>query len=266
MRFRSPKFEEAAVHIPEEVSHLQQAFNGTVCSNKGDEYPIENNIIDFLGEGKPRMSLAQSTNHWKAAAKLYENIWRSRSLSIFSGQSYPIEKEKELLAHWLAPETGKAYLDVGCSTALYGRAIKETEPGCEVVAIDFSDQMLREARDKAEAGHVDLYLLRTDARFMPFFGATFDGLMMGGTLNELSEPLKVLYECRRVIKKDGAMFIMHLLQAEAWYGRLFQYSTEYGGLKFWSVIESNRLFDRAGFKVVDQYRAGIVCFTKLEPQ
>lgn len=218
-----------------------------------------------MGEGKPRMSLAQSTNHWKAAAKLYENIWRSRSISIFSGETFPVEKEKELLNRWVSPKPDCTYLDVGCSTALYARSIKEAEPDCEAVALDFSNQMLREAREKARADHTNLYLLQTDARFMPFFGATFDGLMMGGTLNELSDPLKVLYECRRVIKKEGVFFIMHLLKADAWYARLFQRSTEYGGLNFWNVSESNRLFERAGFAIDDQYRVGIVCFTKLKP-
>ena len=265
LEIRSPKHERASITVPEEVSDLQKNFNGTICSNKGDEYQIKNNIIDLLGEDPVSMSWAQSSNHWKLTAALYEDIWRKRSLSILTGEDFPIEKERELLIDWLNPRSGKLYLDIGCSTALYGRLIKEAEPESRLVSLDFSKQMLQEARLKSEAEEADQYLLRADARRLPFFGATFDGMTMGGTLNELTDPLKVLYEARRVIKKDGVFFMMHLIKAGAWYARLLQDSAEYGGIKFWTIEESNQLFERAGFTVADQFSKGIVCFSKLIP-
>lgn len=265
LEFRSPKYEQASVSIPEEVSKLRKPFNGTVCSNKGDEYVITNNVIDFLSEEPVSMSWAQSSNHWKITASIYEDIWRKRSLSILTGEEFPIQKEQELLIEWLHPQPGMYYLDIGCSTALYARLVKSAQPECDVVALDFSRQMLEEARLKAEADQADIYLLRADARQLPFYGATFDGLMMGGTLNELTDPVKVLYEARRVIKKEGLFFMMHLIKADAWYARLLQDSAEYGGIKFWTIDESNQLFERAGFSVVDQFTKGIVCFSKLIP-
>jgi len=265
LEFRSPQYEQASVTIPTEVSHLQKSFNGTVCSNRGDEYVITNNIIDFLGEDPVSMSWAQSSNHWKLTATIYEEIWRKRSLSLMSGEDFPIKKERKLLIDWLNPQPDKLYMDIGCSTALYARLVKQTEPDCDVVALDFSKQMLNEARLKSEAEKADLYLLRADARKMPFYGATFDGLMMGGTLNELTDPVKVLYESRRILKKEGVFFMMNLIKADAWYMRLLQDSAEFGGLKFWTVDELNRLFERTGFSVADQFSKGIVCFTKLIP-
>lgn len=265
IELRSPKFEKAGIEIPEETACLTKPFNGTVCSNKGDEYPITNNIIDLLDEPPGPMSWAQSSNHWKVTAALYEDIWRKRSLSILTGEEFPIDKEQELLIEWLTPRPGKLYLDIGCSTALYARLVKKAEPASRVVALDFSSQMLEEARLKAEADQTDLFLLRADARKLPFYGATFDGLMMGGTLNELTDPLKVLYESRRVIKKKGVFFMMHLVKADAWYARLLQDSAEYGGIKFFTIAESNELFERAGFEVEEQFSKGIVCFSKLRP-
>lgn len=265
LELRSPQFERASVTIPEEVKHLQKTFNGTVCSKEGDEYAISNNIIDLLGDESVSMSWAQSSNHWKVTAAVYEDIWRKRSLSLLSGEQFPIEKEKKFLIDWLKPKAGKLYMDIGCSTALYARLLKKDQPESEVVALDFSRQMLEEARLKAEADETDIYLLRADARQLPFFSATFDGLMMGGTLNELMEPLKVLYEARRVIKKNGVFFMMHLVKSDYWYIRLLQDSAEFSGLKFWTVDESNREFERAGFSIADQFTQGIVCFTKLIP-
>lgn len=265
LEIRSPKFERASITISSEVSDLQKNFNGTICSNKGDEYKITSNIIDLLGKDPVSMSWAQSSNHWKLTAALYEDIWRKRSLSILTGEQFPIDKERELLVDWLNPQPDMLYLDVGCSTGLYGRLLKKAEPQCKIVSLDFSRQMLQEARLKSEADGANQYLLRADARQLPFFGATFDGLTMGGTLNELTDPLKVLYEARRVVKKDGIFFMMHLVKADAWYARLLQDSAEFGGIKFWTVEESNQMFERTGFSVADQFSKGIVCFTKLIP-
>ena len=265
LEIRSPKYERAAITIPAEAANLQKGFNGTICSSKGDEYTIRNNIVDLLGEVTMDMSWAQSSNHWKVTAALYEDIWRKRSLSFLSGEEFPIRKEQELLKAWLNPRPDARYLDIGCSTALYGRLLKKEEPSCEMVSLDFSAQMLEEARLKSEAEEADQYLIRADARYLPFFGATFDGLTMGGTLNELTDPAKVLYESRRVIKKDGVFFMMHLVKSDAWYLRLLQDSTEFSGIRFWTIEESNELFEQVGFKVADQFCKGIVCFTKLLP-
>mgnify|MGYP005842972523 CR=1 FL=1 len=263
LEIRSPKFERASIEIPESVSKLQKPFNGSVCSAKGDEYPITDNIIDLL-QTEEDYSLAQSTNHWKLTASLYENIWRKRSLSILTGEEFPIEKEHDLLIKWVKPKENGVYLDLGCSTALYARALKKSSKSSTVVALDFSMEMLQEARIKAEADCADIFFVRADGRALPFFGKTFDGIVMGGTLNELTDELKVLFECRRVIKEGGVFFVMHLIKSPTWYGRLLQDSAEWSGLRFWSIEESNELFKRAGFTVRDQFNKGIVCFTKLE--
>jgi SAM-dependent methyltransferase len=264
LQVRSPKHDREVIEIPVKAAELSSPFNGTIASPKGDEYPVKNNIIDLLPEEKS-YSMAQSTNHWKLTASVYEDLWRKRSLSLLTGEEFPIEKEQELLADWINPQPGQWYLDLGCSTALYARTLKKREPQSLHVAVDFSKVMLEEARIKAEAEQLDLFLIRADGRDLPFFAGTFDGLSMGGTLNELTDELKVLYECRRVLKSNGVFFMMHLVKAASWYGRLFQDSAEWGGLQFWSVEESNELFARAGFKVEDQFTKGIVCFTKLRP-
>jgi ubiquinone/menaquinone biosynthesis C-methylase UbiE len=265
LELKSPVDERATIHVPEEVSRLDMPFNGSVCSQEGDEYGVKNNIIDLMGEEPGFTSIANYSNHWKLTAAIYEDIWRKRSLSLLSGEDFPIEKEHELLIEWIAPQAGGLYLDLGCSTALYGRALKAAQKEADIVALDFSSQMLEEARLKSEADETDMYFVRADGRALPFFSKTFDGIAMGGTLNELSEELKVLYEARRVIKEDGVFFVMHLIKSDAWYGRLLQESVSLGGIKFWTAKESNELFKQAGFKVADQLVRGIVCFTKLVP-
>ncbi len=265
LELRSPIDERAGILIPEEIATLSTPFNGTVGSKEGDEYRVKNNVIDLLGKEPEFTSIAQSTNHWKITAAIYEDIWRKRSLSLLSGEEFPIEKEHELLIDWTAPKENGWYLDLGCSTALYARALKAAQKKANIVALDFSSQMLEEARLKAEADETDMYFVRADGRELPFFSKTFDGIVMGGTLNELTEVLKVLYEAKRVLKEDGVFFMMHLITSGAWYGRLLQESAAIGGINFWTVDESNKLFNQAGFEIEEQLVKGIVCFTKLRP-
>ncbi len=102
---RSPLYDQESILIPSEVEHLSKPFNGTVCSRKGDEYKIENNIVDLLPQER-EYSLAQSTNHWNITASVYEDLWRVRSLSLLTGEQFPVNKEKELLNQWINPQPG----------------------------------------------------------------------------------------------------------------------------------------------------------------
>lgn len=262
LKLRAPDSDQHSILLPEEVSNFANRYSGTLSSGNGKEYSIEGNIADLMQVGHS-YSIANWSNYLSVTAAIYEDVWRNRSLGILTGESFPIQKEMELLIEWLEPAKDKLYLDVGCSTALYARTVKQAESGASVVAIDISTAMLREARKKAAEENSGLFLIRADARIMPFYAGMFDGLMMGGTLNELTDELKVLYECRRVIKKGGTFFMMHLLKADSIAGKLLQGPLGWGGVKFWSLKESNELFERAGFKVADQFNVGIVCFSKL---
>ena len=263
LTLRAPDSDQYSLLLPEAASHLSDSYSGTLSSGSGNEYTIKGNIAHLLHK-EHTYSLAQKSNHFGLTASVYEDLWRNHSISILTGESFPIEKEKKLLIDWMNPKPKHLYLDVGCSTALYARMVKKTCKGSVNIAIDMSEPMLREARKKAAAENANIFLIRADAREMPFFAGTFDGLMMGGTLNELTDELKVLYECRRVLKKRGIFFMMHLLKAESIAGRVFQGSAGLGGIQFWTLDESNALFERAGFTVEDQLNKGIVCFTKLK--
>lgn len=262
---RSPKFDRESIEIPSAINQLQKPFNGTVCSKSGDEYPIEQNILDLIGTTSPDSTLAQMTNHWKITASMYEDLWRVKALSLMTGEEFPIEEEQRLLNDWIGIKKDGFYLDAGCSTALYARALLKKDPNLNVIALDFSKEMLTEARKRCIKDGVSPFLFRADASVLPFFSETFDGVVCGGTLNEFFDPQKVLYEFKRVVKKDGTVFMMHLLKADSWYGRLLQEPIKLGGIKFWNQAESNELFEKAGFVVAKQIVRGIVCFSRLLP-
>lgn len=265
LELKAPGDERQFFAIPANTADLTRAYNGNVCSDDGNECQIKNNIIHLIDEAPGNITLAQNTNFWSVTARLYEETWRKRSIGLISGEEFSIEDEKKLLESWVRPLPGELIVDAGCSTALYARAILTREPSARVVALDFSLQMLEEARKRSmQEGH-NIFLLRADASAMPFYAESVDAVVCGGSLNEFNNPEKVLYEIRRILKKTGRCFMMHLLEANTWAGRILQAGSKTGGLHFWSEPESDRLFGKAGLSVARRHKTGIVCFSLLHP-
>jgi SAM-dependent methyltransferase len=261
---RSLQSEEHKIAIAHEIADLSNTYNGEIGSASGDEYPIKKNIIELLGSDVGNTTLAQGTNFWGLTADAYEDYWRNNSIKTISGEDFSIEDEQNRLVEWLKPQDGKKYADLGCSTALYARTIQKAAPGAAVVAIDFSLPMLRKAREKALSEQRSLYLMQANVENMPFFAGFFDGLTCGGSLNEFRDPVKALYESRRVIKKGGLFFLMYLLKADNLIGTVIQKTSSIGGISFWSESEAANLFERTGFQIKKQERHGVVHFVLLE--
>lgn len=260
---KAPGDERHFFSVPAEVSDLSDTFNGNILAENGAECEIKRNIIHLINKKPENLTLAQLSNVLSLTAKVYEDTWRKRSIGIISGETFPLEDERKLLQTWVAPKPNELIVDVGCSTAFYARSVLNKEPGARVVALDFSEEMLQEARTYCKKENVHAFLLRADAAYMPFYAESVDAIVCGGSLNEFADPSRVLYELRRVLKKDGRCFMMHLLQANTWYGRLLQGGSKTGGLHFWTEQESDDLFKKSGFTVERRHTLGVVCFSLL---
>jgi SAM-dependent methyltransferase len=261
---RSPRFDEHKIVVPGEVALLQTPFSGSVGSAGGDEYPIDRNIIQLLHKNLPPTSLAQDSNFIPLTASTYEDGWRVRSINLISGQNFTIEEEKARLTEWLNPQPGETIIDLGASTALYARALCKASPDSRLIAIDIAPPMLRKAREKCIEEGADLFLMQADAENLPFFAATVDAVACGGSLNEFRDPVKALYESRRVLKKGGRFFLMYLQKADSFAGSLLQRASALGGISFWSADEGRQLFERTGFVIRREEQLGIVHFVLME--
>lgn len=264
IKLRSPKYEQAEIVLPQNMAQLHISLNGEVCSSNGECFGIQRNILDLLGSDPEDLTMAEYSNHFGLTASAYEDLWRTRSLSILTGHDFPIEREIRYLNDWLNPKPNQVIVDLGCSTALYARELKKHTPSVDLIALDFSLPMLEEARKRSLAETTELFLVRANAKKLPFFSEQIDAIACGGTLNEFSDSRKVLYESRRVLKTGGLFFLMHLLTAETWYGKALQLSAQAGGIQFWSKSKVNELFESTGFKISKQHTEGVVCFTLLE--
>ncbi|HEY0129239.1 MAG TPA: class I SAM-dependent methyltransferase, partial [Rubrobacteraceae bacterium] len=167
----------------------------------GRNYSIKNGYLDLLGRRIGADNIANLSNFLPGAGSLYEPLWRVHSLTLLTGESFPNRREVEIIADLVRVERGGRYLDLGCSAGLYTRSLAaRLGDSGDVVGIDISPSMLKEAARRARKIGVSPSFARADAENLPFADASFDGVVCGGSLNEFGDPTRTLWERRRVLK------------------------------------------------------------------
>ncbi|QYJ17171.1 2-methoxy-6-polyprenyl-1,4-benzoquinol methylase, mitochondrial [Rubrobacter xylanophilus DSM 9941] len=234
--------------LPEEISSETSSgliLAGTLLSPSESRYRVANGYLDLLegrtGAGNP----ANLSNFLPGAGRLYEPLWRSRSLTLLTGESFPNEREIELILRLLGRPRGGRYLDLGCSAGLYARNLA-LKTGGEVAALDISPPMLKETARRARSEGAQLSLVRADAHHLPFADASFSGAACGGTLNELRDPARALREAARVLAPGGRLALMGLLRARSSTGSALQGLLATSGLRFFTPEEVEQMLRSAG--------------------
>ncbi|HZC18290.1 MAG TPA: hypothetical protein VE225_01135, partial [Rubrobacteraceae bacterium] len=101
--------------------------NGSISSGlaldpvTGETYPIKNGYLDLLGRSVGANNVANLANFLPGAGPLYEPLWRVRSLTLLTGEDFPIDRELEIIADLVHLDRGGRYLDLGCSAGMYTR-------------------------------------------------------------------------------------------------------------------------------------------------
>jgi len=158
------------------------------------------------------------------------------------------------------PVQGKIVLEVGAGS---GRdSVGLAEQGAVSVMLDYSMASLQVAREVAERSGVAPLLVRADALRMPFRDGTFDAVFHQGLLEHFRDPMPLLRENVRALKKEGILLVdvpqrwhlytavKHALIAA---GRWFAgWETEF------SIGELTGLMSRAGVRAVRRYGAWMV--------
>ncbi|MFZ5648918.1 MAG: class I SAM-dependent methyltransferase [Bacillota bacterium] len=94
-------------------------------------------------------------------------------------------------------------LDVGTGTGFL--AIILAEMGHRVTGIDWSDNMLAQARAGADKANLVVSFVEGDAEGLPFSDGEFDAVVARHLLWTLTDPERALSEWARVIKPGGRM-------------------------------------------------------------
>jgi ubiquinone/menaquinone biosynthesis C-methylase UbiE len=195
----------------------------------------------------PWGGLVAWVNRWPLTARLYEPLWRHRSLGILTAGHYSTARELATMCAWGGPLAGARVLDLGCSAGLYARTLAAA--GAEVSALDQSPAFLREAARLALAAGVAFELVQGDAHALPYPDGAFDLVVVGASLNEFADPPRAFREVARVLAPEGRLWLMYARRARG-VGGMLQGLMRLATLRFPDPMEVDSYADDAGLTKV----------------
>lgn len=201
---------------------------------------------------RPSRSLAQLSNVLWPTPQLYERLWRVRSVSLLSRGTFTLADELRELRSAIA--SSGIVADIGCSEGLYARTVAAT--GATVIAVDHSTAFLR--RVILHAGPLPVVAVRAMAQHLPIADSSVDGVMIGGTLNEIGDLPAAVAEMARIAKPGARLFSMSLVRGGSTAGRALQSFLRCTGVVFPTVARTTDLYRRAGFRVEKVAQDGVV--------
>ncbi|GBF96312.1 hypothetical protein Rsub_09107 [Raphidocelis subcapitata] len=152
---------------------------------------------------------AQSTELFRQPliSFVYERGWRQN----FAGAGFPgPEREYEMAMRYLAPTLGGTLVDASCGTGLFTRLFARSGRFAGVVALDYSETMLRQAQAYfkedpvlATDSSAPIVCVRADIARLPFATASVDAIHAGAAIHCWPNPQAALAEVSRVLRPGG---------------------------------------------------------------
>ena len=161
----------------------------------------------------------------------------------FGSLIYP-NKVLEELCLFLKPfRNGESVLDIGAGTGMMSEFAYKCNSKLKYVAIDPADGMLQYAPEYLDT-HIGV------AELLPFEDNSFDAILMGESLHHFNNPELALEEVKRVLKKNGKLFIYDF-DKSTFRGRAIYKMEKLLGepAHFYEPCELKKMLERYGFSV-----------------
>uniref|UniRef100_A0A7N1A7B9 Methyltransferase type 11 domain-containing protein n=1 Tax=Kalanchoe fedtschenkoi TaxID=63787 RepID=A0A7N1A7B9_KALFE len=183
--------------------------SGFKCKRCNKTYSSKENYLDLTvtsgakeyTETKPtRTELFRSP----LVSFLYERGWRQN----FAQSGFPgPDEEFRMAQEYFKPAKGGLLVDVSCGSGLFSRKFAQSGTYAGVIALDFSENMLRQCYDfiKEEDAllNSNLALVRADVSRLPFQTGTVDAVHAGAALHCWPSPSNAIAEISRVLRSGG---------------------------------------------------------------
>jgi len=114
------------------------------------------------------------------------------------GKINPIDLEERIMFSFLPKPEGQI-LDIGCGVGNITKKIQSL--GFSVNGVDFSEEAIKKAMTRIPAKCWDL------DKGIPFNNNSFDIVWAGDVIEHVFDPIGLLEEINRVLKKDGHLFL-----------------------------------------------------------
>ncbi|XP_004299641.1 PREDICTED: uncharacterized methyltransferase At1g78140, chloroplastic [Fragaria vesca subsp. vesca] len=136
---------------------------------------------------------------------LYERGWR-QSFSVWGGFPGP-EKEFELIKDCIKPVLGGSIIDASCGSGLFSRLFAKSGLFSHVVALDYSENMLKQCYEFIEKEEnfpkENITLVRADISRLPFATSSIDAVHAGAAIHCWPSPTGAVAEISRVLRPGG---------------------------------------------------------------
>ncbi|KAJ3679162.1 hypothetical protein LUZ60_017173 [Juncus effusus] len=135
---------------------------------------------------------------------LYERGWRQN----FSSSGFPgPDEEFKMAQEYFEPVKGGLLVDVSCGSGLFSRKFAKSGSYSAVIALDFSENMLRQCYDFSKQDesllNTNFALVRADVSRLPFPSCSVDAIHAGAALHCWPSPSNAIAEISRVLKSGG---------------------------------------------------------------
>ena len=115
-----------------------------------------------------------------------------------------------------APLLNKTLLDIGCGTNRIAQELALRGANC--LAIDKSHDVVRNARDSAEKYGAPVIFVQGDAEALVQDKAQYDIILCLDVLEESDDPDKLLWACKKMLKRDGiVIFSSTICSPASWF-------------------------------------------------
>ncbi|KAI4335626.1 hypothetical protein L6164_014258 [Bauhinia variegata] len=135
---------------------------------------------------------------------LYERGWRQN----FAQSGFPgPDEEFKMAQEYFKPATGGLLVDVSCGSGLFSRKFAKAGTYSGVIALDFSENMLRQCYDFIKQDNTlsanNLALVRADVSRLPFSSGSVDAVHAGAALHCWPSPSNAIAEITRILRSGG---------------------------------------------------------------
>lgn len=142
-------------------------------------------------------------------------------------------------------------LDLGCGTGKLLNRLAQHDPTLIGTGLDFSAEMIRQARQKSAAPERLTYVEgRSDA--LPFAKPQFDAVFCSISLLHYPNPAAVLAEVQRVLKPGASFYWADFTPWKTFSGKL-TLTLSPDGIWLYSLDERERMGTTAGFAQAEHY-------------
>lgn len=225
----------------------ESALYVDLLPSSGRSAPIT--LTELQGELQDALSTRVQTGMFRTplVSFLYERGWRQN----FKNAGFPgIDAEFAEVSEFFAPANGGTVVDMSCGSGLMTRRLVTSGAYERVLALDYSESMLRETARRIAEERVPtdaLTLCRADVAALPLRPGSIDAMHAGAAMHcwpRLEEGLKQIKEA---LKPDGGRFFASTFLQGAYGAAMPAQTGGANSFRFFTLEELEQLLLDAGF-------------------